>query len=749
MGAPAEQRVAVGVIIGIVVTGDVDGLTSLHIALVFLIQRVLVILGVADDKDLPAGLGREQHRACRIALGQNAQITAGINGGAVQPGPAAVRGIEHLIKAAHQRVGRAGDAVLKHAEHLFVQMHLGDAKMVVQTRQRTPTKVNRRVDILLGVVHDPAKLVPIVHGLIVQILNGGAGDDHAVKALVPDLIKGLVKSLHVLGCGVGRTVGGSLQKGDLHLQRAVCQQAGQLGLCHDLGRHQVEDQDAQRADVLAHSALLMHDKDIFLLQLVIGGQVFRDDQRHGRRLLTNSESRRGSGADPFGWYYYIDFCGKKQEKCPRRVSGAQGGQDRLLILDIVDKVLHHIALQHIHLDIVLAVGGHILGGVGRSVVAAEIGVHRCGVAAEAHLLGHSLHEQGLLGDGADAVVRIRKVGVHIVIAAAHHAGGKQGVHGGAVVLRVGVDAVQQHIAVVVQRDLGQLIGVADLVVQGGVDLAGLIVIEHRALDKRLQLVNAVQVHRGGEVLLHPVIGQLGGDGLLDVVQGRLKDGLLAAQVRVAVVFGEGDGDIKGLAGGMADDLILKAVDKGTAAEGQVVAAALTVAAVKGNAVNAAHIVDVDGIAVRSGAVGDLRVGRKAGKDIRIDIVGDVVLTDLTEISADRDVGVVIGQIHIVGSGHALEVAVLIKRIGKAEISQISVGGIIGGLAGGGGVGGRSRLSGGGGCLVIALAAGGQGSGHADSQTKGRQTVDMIQFHGYLLFLYKIAYHNIIHTFLKK
>ena len=162
--------------------------------------------------------------------------------------------------------------------------------MVVQARQRTPAKVDRRVDILLGVVHDPAKLVPIVHGLIVQILNGGAGDDHAVKTLVPDLIKGLVKSLHVLGCGVGRAMSGSLQKGDLHLQRAVCQQAGQLGLCHDLGRHQVEDQDAQRADVLAHRALLMHDKDIFLLQLVIGGQVFRDDQRHGRRLLTNSES---------------------------------------------------------------------------------------------------------------------------------------------------------------------------------------------------------------------------------------------------------------------------------------------------------------------------------------------------------------------------------------------------------------------------------------------------------------------------
>ena len=73
--------------------------------------------------------------------------------------------------------------------------------------------------------------------------------------------------------------------------------------------------------------------------------------------------------------------------------------------------------------------------------------------------------------------------------------------------------------------------------------------------------------RGGQVLLDPVVGQLRGDGLLDVVQGRLKDGLLAVQVLVAVIFGEGDGDIEGLAGGVADDLILKVVDVGAAARG--------------------------------------------------------------------------------------------------------------------------------------------------------------------------------------
>ena len=239
MGAPAEQRVAARIVVGVVVAWDVDGLAGLHIALILPVQRIFVVLGVADDKDLPPGLGGKQHRPGNVALGQNAQVAAGVDGGAVQPGPAAVRGVEYLVEAAHQRVGGSCHTMLKHAEHLLVQMHLGDAEVVVQPRQRTPAQVDGGVDVLLGVVHDAAELVPVVNVLVVQVLNRRAGDDHAVKALVFDLVKRLVERLHVLGRGVGRAVGRRLQKGDLHLQRAVCQQAGQLGLGHDLGRHQV------------------------------------------------------------------------------------------------------------------------------------------------------------------------------------------------------------------------------------------------------------------------------------------------------------------------------------------------------------------------------------------------------------------------------------------------------------------------------------------------------------------------------
>ena len=241
VGAPAEQRVARGVVVGVVVAGDIDGLARLDVALVLGVEGVLIVLGVADDEDLPPGLGRKQHRPGDVALGQDAQVGAGVDGGTVQPGPTAVRGIEHLVKAAHQRVRGPRHAVLKHAEHFFWQMHLGNAKMIVQPGQRAPTQVDGGVDVLLGVVHDGTQLVPVVDILVVEILNGRAGDDHAVKALVFDLVEALVERLHVLGRGVGGVVGGGFQKGDLHLQRAVGQQTRQLGLGHNFCRHKVQN----------------------------------------------------------------------------------------------------------------------------------------------------------------------------------------------------------------------------------------------------------------------------------------------------------------------------------------------------------------------------------------------------------------------------------------------------------------------------------------------------------------------------
>ena len=67
------------------------------------------------------------------------------------------------------------------------------------------------------------------------MLHRGAGDDHAVKALVLDLVKGLVKREQVLLRGVFRHVRPGVDQLELHLQRGVAQKPRKLGLGVDLG----------------------------------------------------------------------------------------------------------------------------------------------------------------------------------------------------------------------------------------------------------------------------------------------------------------------------------------------------------------------------------------------------------------------------------------------------------------------------------------------------------------------------------
>ena len=142
-----------------------------------------------------------------------------------------------------------------------------------------------RVDVCLTEIHDLAQLRPVIHLLKIHRLHRGTGDDHAVVAVIFDLFKGLIKRLQ-MGCrDMGGRMAGRLQQGHMHLQRGVGQQPGDLGLGGDLGGHQVEDQDFQRADMLGSGPLPVHDEDIFFIQGIVSGERFGDDERHNVLLL--------------------------------------------------------------------------------------------------------------------------------------------------------------------------------------------------------------------------------------------------------------------------------------------------------------------------------------------------------------------------------------------------------------------------------------------------------------------------------
>ena len=75
-------------------------------------------------------------------------------------------------------------------------------------------------------------------------------------------------------------VGTGVHQFQIHLQRCIAQESAQLGLCGDLGGHQIQQHDLQRANILGAGPILGHNKYIFLLQRRSCRQVIRDPNGH-------------------------------------------------------------------------------------------------------------------------------------------------------------------------------------------------------------------------------------------------------------------------------------------------------------------------------------------------------------------------------------------------------------------------------------------------------------------------------------
>ena len=135
-------------------------------------------------------------------------------------------------------------------------------------------------------VEDAGQFVPIGDVLELQVFDGRAGDDEPVEFLARgrDVGEGTVEGLHVLGGGVLRLVAGHPDQRQLDLKRRGSDQSGELGFGLDLLGHQVQQTDAQRADILKVGRTPAHDHDALVAQDAEGGQVGGQANGHGGRL---------------------------------------------------------------------------------------------------------------------------------------------------------------------------------------------------------------------------------------------------------------------------------------------------------------------------------------------------------------------------------------------------------------------------------------------------------------------------------
>ena len=281
-------------------------------------------------------------------------------------------------------------------------------------------------------------------------------------------------------------------------------------------------------------------------------------------------------------------------------------------------------MQNVGFHVVFAVSVHIAGHIGGAKVAGKLSVQNVGIAYNVVLLRQSLHDQDLLDHALLGAFAVFQVFIHTAVTGlAQHGLQRNAAH-----LGVQVRLVQHGIGEILLHIFGQGIGIDfGSIVQLAVQLIGFLIEQQAVADKSFQLSHIVHAHGLGQVAADPIISQVGGHILVDVVQRGGEHCVLAGQVGGLVVIREGDIHIKGFAGHVANDLILEAVNKGAAAQGQIIIAAG--AAVKGNAVYGTGKVNVNRVTDLGGAVGALVGGLIVGDND----VGKVIVKSLIEQQA--------------------------------------------------------------------------------------------------------------------
>ena len=278
--SPADDGRAGGIVVREIVTGYMDGKPLITVPEIFFGQRVWIILGMAGDEELTGVLAFHSKDACISGDREQFQTGGSPYVALIDFGISGMGSLENIVKATEERRVGFQDPVVEHAKELFRKRTLLDPIVEIETGLGTPANVERRVDMGLGPFHNFAELIPVVHLGEVQVLHRSTSNDHAVITPVSNLIKGGVKGGQVVLVGIMGLIAGSAQQLHRYLKGGVGELAKDLGLGHNLRRHQVEDQDIQRTNVLMHGPIFCHDEDILAFQCRAGGKGVWDFDGH-------------------------------------------------------------------------------------------------------------------------------------------------------------------------------------------------------------------------------------------------------------------------------------------------------------------------------------------------------------------------------------------------------------------------------------------------------------------------------------
>ena len=144
---------------------------------------------------------------------------------------------------------------------------------MVQSGLGGPTDIKGGSDMGTCPVENLLDFVPIVHLLVIEMFYWRTGNNHTIELLFLHQFEITVESFHVLHRRILRRVPLHFHERDLDLQRRVGQQTDKVGLCRNFQRHEVQYDNAQRADVLRRGPRAVDDKDVLFFQQLDGRKL--------------------------------------------------------------------------------------------------------------------------------------------------------------------------------------------------------------------------------------------------------------------------------------------------------------------------------------------------------------------------------------------------------------------------------------------------------------------------------------------
>ena len=179
---------------------------------------------------------------------------------------AGMRGQKLVIEASHKRDLAVVDFVPEQPEFLLRKHPFLQSVEMIQTRLGSPAEEHRGGNVCVRPVHDLCQFIPVVNFFKFHLLDRCTGDDHTVVIIFPHILKFHIERVQMAGRCIFRLVACHHQKGDINLQGGVGKGAQKLQLGIFFERHQIQDHNLQRTDVLMNRSCLVHDEYIFAFE---------------------------------------------------------------------------------------------------------------------------------------------------------------------------------------------------------------------------------------------------------------------------------------------------------------------------------------------------------------------------------------------------------------------------------------------------------------------------------------------------